>query len=985
MPKVMAMALLVSVVLFMSFFFFVQDQLDNKHKAQLEQIERVAVNNIENITSQVTNLASNDLIINSLIDYEQRENYLTVFFQSLKITDSKDVAIGFLDFSGAPIVVNNWSLFERNKEYFNWQNEVFENGDVNVDVSKHGILIAAPVLYGDSPEGAIVIYIKNVQDVLSYSSSLGTQVLVNDEYEVLFSSDLSFMPVGATVSRQLLASSFYVKSEGRWWRAVSIEPLTEAYRDVLQLFVMVFFLLLVVIFATNYSARISAKIASRALTELRDSVADASQGRSHINQRISRKEPSEIVAIKSSFNHLLHDLLNTSLSRDRFESVMNSMSEPLLVLDHEYNLILQNNSMFELSEEFMLSLPDDFKTLFPETYWVDLEKNKTIEIDYGRFANSRLSNLTLLWRLNQYISDGKEIGYVLVATDLTSQKQMAFELSIKNRAIDEASTAIVISDMRLEDQPVIYANKAFLDLTGYTLDEVIGNNCRMLQGPKTDPKKRARMTVAIENQEDIDITIVNYKKDGRPFSNHITLSPIINENDDLTHYIGFQHDVTEQQRTAAYLRQAKERAEQSAKMKSEFLASMSHEIRTPMNGVIGTLGLMLNDKSAGPLSEQHQEYAVVAKDSAESLLSLINDILDFSKIEAGKLSIDQTDIDITSLTQSVTRSFRLAVEQKNIALELDTSQVGQPHIVGDASRIRQVLNNIIGNAVKFTTEGKVSIAMATKLLNNGKIKCEWNITDTGIGIKKDRIKSVFNAFTQADSSTTREFGGTGLGLSISKQLCHLMGGDIEVSSEFGKGSTFSFHVMAEASDVKFEQPSQLTTDSTLGEPTQYQETTTTESVLSSSAHTQAINEPTQAQSKNSIQLSALLVEDNMVNQMVAKKILAECGLSVEVVGNGQLALDKLKEAPREEFDIIFMDCHMPVLDGYDATKAIRTNEAGSHWKDIPIIAMTANAMKGDKEKCFEAGMDDYTSKPIDLDVLKSLLLKWRDKLHSYIN
>lgn len=985
MPKVMAMALLVSVVLFMSFFFFVQDQLDNKHKAQLEQIERVAVNNIENITSQVTNLASNDLIINSLIDYEQRENYLTVFFQSLKITDSKDVAIGFLDFSGAPIVVNNWSLFERNKEYFNWQNEVFENGEVNVDVSKHGILIAAPVLYGDSPEGAIVIYIKNVQDVLSYSSSLGTQVLVNDEYEVLFSSDLSFLPVGATVSRQLLASSFYVKSEGRWWRAVSIEPLTEAYRDVLQLFVMVFFLLLVVIFATNYSARISAKIASRALTELRDSVADASQGRSHINQRISRKEPSEIVAIKSSFNHLLHDLLNTSLSRDRFESVMNSMSEPLLVLDHEYNLILQNNSMFELSEEFRLSLPDDFKTLFPETYWVDLEKNKTIEIDYGRFANSRLSNLTLLWRLNQYISDGKEIGYVLVATDLTSQKQMAFELSIKNRAIDEASTAIVISDMRLEDQPVIYANKAFLDLTGYTLDEVIGNNCRMLQGPKTDPKKRARMAVAIENQEDIDITIVNYKKDGRPFSNHITLSPIINENDDLTHYIGFQHDVTEQQRTAAYLRQAKERAEQSAKMKSEFLASMSHEIRTPMNGVIGTLGLMLNDKSAGPLSEQHQEYAVVAKDSAESLLSLINDILDFSKIEAGKLSIDQTDIDITSLTQSVTRSFRLAVEQKNIALDLDTSQVNQPHIVGDASRIRQVLNNIIGNAVKFTTEGKVSVVMVTKPLNNGKIKCEWNITDTGIGIKKDRIKSVFNAFTQADSSTTREFGGTGLGLSISKQLCHLMGGDIEVSSEFGKGSTFSFHIMAEASDVKLEQSSQLTTDSTLDEPTQYQETTTTESVLSSSAQTQVINEPTQTQSKNSIQLSALLVEDNMVNQMVAKKILAECGLSVEVVGNGQLALDKLKEAPREEFDIIFMDCHMPVLDGYDATKAIRTNEAGSHWKDIPIIAMTANAMKGDKEKCFEAGMDDYTSKPIDLGVLKSLLVKWRDKLHSNIN
>lgn len=999
MPKVMAMALLVSVVLFLSFFFFIQDQLDNKHKAQLEQIEQVAATNIDNITSQITNLAKNDLIINSLIDFEQRENYLSVFFQSLKITDSKDVSIGFLDFSGEPIVVNNWSLFEMNREHFNWKSEVFEQGKVNVDVSKHGILIAAPVLYGESPEGAIVIYINRIQDVLSYRSSLGAQVLVNDEYEVMFSSDTEFLPVGATVSRQLLASSFYVKSEGRWWRAVSIEPLTEAYRDVLQLFVMVLFLLMVVIFATNYSARISAKIASRALTQLRDNIAEAAQGRSPINQPVSRKEPSEIVAIKSAFNHLLHDLLNTSLSRDRFESVMNSMSEPLLVLDREYNLILQNNSMFELSEEFGLQWPDDFKTLFPESSWQDLERNKMIEIDYGRY-NSRLSSITMQWRLNQFISSGREIGFVLVASDLTSQKQMAFELSIKNRAIDEASTAIVISDMRQEDQPVVYANAAFLQMTGYQLDEVIGFNCRMLQGEKTDQAKRKRMADAIKNREDVSVTLINYKKDGRPFSNNVTLSPIINEKGELTHYIGFQHDVTEQQRTAAYLKQAKERAEQSAKMKSEFLASMSHEIRTPMNGVIGTLGLMLNDKSAGPLPDQHREYALIAKDSAESLLSLINDILDFSKIEAGKLSIEQADIDIASLTQSVARSFKQIADEKQITFELDLRAVSTPHVLGDASRIRQVLNNIIGNALKFTSKGKVSVSVITKALNNGKIKCEWQVEDTGVGIQKNRIKSVFNAFTQADSSTTREFGGTGLGLSISKQLCELMGGNIDVTSEYGKGSLFTFYVVVPPSQALRSSVQNTTSTKEVDSSTIVVEkgeeaitkssskpafTSSIESTISTTS-----NEPTKPsvadnsvvsnQDVQTVALSALLVEDNMVNQMVAKKMLTECGLTVEVVGNGQLAIEKLQSESRDKFDIIFMDCHMPVMDGYDATKAIRNKEAGESWADIPIVAMTANAMKGDKEKCFEAGMNDYTSKPIDMAVLKALLDNWHQKL-----
>ena len=944
MPKVMSMALLVSVVLFVSFFLFIQDQVNNKHRAQLEQIEKIAVNNIDNITVQVENLAKNDLIINSLIDYEQRESYLSVFFQSLKITDSSDIAIGFLNFNAEPIVVKNWTLFEINSDAFSWKPEVFEQGKTNVDVTKQGILIAAPVMYGDTAEGAIVVYVKSLQDVISYSSSLGVQVLVNDEYEVMFSSQPEQLPVGTYISEKKLSGTFSVKSDGRWWRAFSVESLTTAYQDVLQLFVMVFFLLMVVIFATNYSARISAKIASQALKALRDSISEASKGRSPINQPVSKREPSEVVAIKASVNFLLHDLLSTSLSRDRFESVIDSMSEPLLVLDHNFNMVLQNRSMSELGKEYRISMPEDFNSIFPLETWQELAANNKVEIDYSMYGTLTAKPLVLEWLLNKYISDGQEIGYVLVASDLTKQKDLLFELKMKNKAIDEASTSIVITDMLNGDQPIVYANRAFYNLTGYGADEVIGRNCRFLQGEKTNRNKVETIRKAISNRESLEITLINYRKDKTPFSNSLTLSPIVNDAGLVTHYIGFSHDVTELQRAASYLKQAKNKAEQSAQMKSEFLASMSHEIRTPMNGVIGTLSLMLNEE----LGEQQREYATVAKDSAQSLLSLINDILDFSKIEAGKLGIEKHELDIESLTRSVYRSFKSEADAKQLAFNIDLSGVKEVFLIGDGGRLRQVMNNIIGNALKFTNEGEVSIAVETESNNDdGTVTCTWHVTDTGIGIKKGRLKSIFESFTQADSSTTREFGGTGLGLSISKQLCQLMGGDITIQSDLGKGSTFSFSAQ-------------------LG--------------LSDNAHNILFAKSEEPKPFERVNMRALLVEDNMINQMVAKKMLSESGVEIEVAINGAKALERLLANTDKEFDVIFMDCHMPILDGYDATQAIRSGDAGNQYLDIPVIAMTANAMKGDKEKCYAAGMDDYMAKPIDLSLLQNLLTKWQQKI-----
>jgi two-component system, sensor histidine kinase len=1009
-PKVMGLAVLVTVVLFISFFLFIKEQLKNKHRAQLDQIENIAMANVNNVVSQVDNLAKNDLIINSLIDFEYRENYLTVFFQSLKVTESPDVAIGFLNFNGEPIVVKNWSLYEQAKKSFNWKNEVYDKATISIDISKHGVLIAAPVLYAEQAEGAILVYIKSLQDLITYSSSLGVQVLVDDEYEVLYSSKPGVIPVGSTVSRQILSKSYYVQSDSRWWRGFSVESLTKAYQGVLQIIIMMFFLLMVVIFSTNYSARISARIASQALRSLKDNINDASNGRSPINHPISSREPSEIATIKASFNTLLHDLLNTSLSRDRFESVINSMNEPLLVLDHERNVVLQNRCMFELGQEFRLSFPEDFDELFPEKTWDDLSKTGEHEIDYGAFKTKFKKHVIMQWRMNEYVSGGKAIGSVLVGHDLTKQKSMAFDLLIKNKAIDEASTAIVITDMISGDQPVVYVNKAFLKLTGYQLEDVIGKNCRMLQGENTSAEHRKLISEKIKAQQTLDITLTNYRKGGQAFANNLILSPITDENGKLTHYIGFQHDVTEQEKVAEYLKSAKEKAEQSAQMKSEFLASMSHEIRTPMNGVIGTLSLMLREE----LSEQQREYAVVAKDSADSLLTLINDILDFSKIEAGKLNIESSEVDIAQLTQSVCRTFKTAAESKKIKLTFNIDKLAAKRVLTDANRLRQVLNNVIGNALKFTQEGSVEVSVAALRKKDGNIACKWTIKDTGIGITPDRASAIFDAFTQADNTTTRNFGGTGLGLSISKQLCKLMGGNISVKSDIGKGSEFTFWVTAtEISSISSIQPeiqkSDKTKSSTQGvsharKPPEYKVSAKVEDSINESNQTETVklvpdlpasndSEATSEMESNNIiaddvdsyadldvVLDVLLVEDNRINQMVAKKMLTSCGLYVEVANNGQEALERLNDTESGQFDIVFMDCHMPILDGYETTAAIRNGTAGEHNRNIPIIAMTANAMKGDKEKCFEVGMDDYMSKPINQNVLRHSLAFWYKKI-----
>jgi PAS domain S-box-containing protein len=538
---------------------------------------------------------------------------------------------------------------------------------------------------------------------------------------------------------------------------------------------------------------------------------------------------------------------------------------------------------------------------------------------------------------------GNRVGAVLIARDIRERKQAEEALRLSEERFrdlfENANDIIYTHDL---DGNVISCNRAAERVTGYSLDELLSLNVRVLTAPHDRERAMAQRQSLLAGHaaEPYELDLV--AKDGHGLVVEVNPRLIWRDGQPLE-IQGIARDITDRKRTEQELQKAKVAAEAASRAKSVFLANMSHEIRTPMNGIIGMTELALDTA----LTAEQRDYLQMVKSSADALLKVINDILDFSKVEAGKLELDAQPFPLRDTLADIRKTLALGAHAKGVALRCEIAPDLPETLVGDAVRLRQVLVNLIGNALKFTACGEVVVRASADSASADWIVLHLRVTDTGIGIPPEKLQAIFEPFEQADGSTTRRYGGTGLGLSISARLARLMGGDVWAESAVGKGSTFHFTarmgVMRDHA-ARTRRPSTTTSDPVHG-------------------------------ANETGQLRILVAEDNVVNQRLVVRMLEQHGHTVVVAGNGAQAL----AAAQESFDIVLMDVQMPEMDGLEVTAAIRDNETRT-GRRVPIIALTAHAMKGDAERCLAAGMDDYLSKPILPEALFAVLRRWSTRV-----
>ncbi|MFN8153225.1 MAG: PAS domain S-box protein [Bacteroidia bacterium] len=519
--------------------------------------------------------------------------------------------------------------------------------------------------------------------------------------------------------------------------------------------------------------------------------------------------------------------------------------------------------------------------------------------------------------------EGTAIFRSSVMRDITQRKKYEYKLlqsEKRNRDLVNYSQAIIAThDL---GGKILSINPAGCNLLEYDLEEMVGKNIMDFMPASHRELFQTEYLGLFKKSKTAEGILYLLSKSGQQLS-LLYKNYKVDEAGEESYIIGFAQDITQRLLAEAELKTAKLSAEESARAKELFLANMSHEIRTPMNGIVGLTNLLLKS----PLNDKQKEYASSVKQSAENLLVIINAILDFSKIQAGKFEITKKPFDLANLFYNLRQTFRVEAQRKGIELQTSIDDNIHQILNGDEIRLNQIISNLVSNALKFTENGKISLA--ARLLNQTNEACRlrFSVTDTGIGIAPEKLDKIFNSFTQANSDTSRKYGGTGLGLTIVKNMLELMGGRIHVKSEPGSGSTFFF-------DLNLEKAHRLIED-------------------------QQVHEEDYSGKLKGLRI--LMAEDNKVNQLFASELIQDWGASLDIADNGKLAVEM---ARKNEYDLILMDIQMPEMSGLDATHYIR-NEFKGPKKDIVIIAMTANAMKGNEEQYGKAGMNDVIFKPYE--------------------
>jgi len=520
-----------------------------------------------------------------------------------------------------------------------------------------------------------------------------------------------------------------------------------------------------------------------------------------------------------------------------------------------------------------------------------------------------------------------------ITRNITKRKKTGEELRKLFTAVEQGPANIIITD---KNGDIEYVNPEFERATGHSKQSVIGKNPRLLKSGKMPPETYTHLWETITKGKVWRGELQNKKKNGELYWVVASICPVKNDEDEITHFIAVNKDITLLKLREDELRAAKEAADAANQTKSDFLANISHEIRTPMNAIIG-LGHLLKKTQ---LTTEQRDYLLLLQSASRKQSSLLNDLLDFSNIETKQLTLQSSDFYVGYVLEDITNLANFLAKEKEIEFKLSISDDIPTVLVGDSLRLSQVLNNLVSNAMEFTKQGEITISAKVLKRDKDKVQLQFAVKDTGIGIASEQQQKLFQPFTQADGSLTRQHGGTGLGLTISRKLVEMMSGEIWLESKPGKGSTFTFTAEFGLGADLCKADFQISKAQTSPPPPQLEG------------------------------IQVLLVEDDELNQVVAQKLLELYGIHVTLAKNG---LEAVEAVNHQSFDLVLMDIQMPKLDGYQATAAIRKD---TQFKDLPIVAMTAHAMANEREKCLAAGMDDHLSKPFKVAQLKQLLTKW---------
>jgi PAS domain S-box-containing protein len=632
-------------------------------------------------------------------------------------------------------------------------------------------------------------------------------------------------------------------------------------------------------------------------------------------------------------------------SQANLAALIDNSTDPIWSVDREFRLLCFNSSAAQKTREIYgveLALGMGLDDILPPdqvAFWVRAYKRVFEGERFTAIYESIRNGAPLFTELslNPVVTDGTVTGVAVFARDITERRRVLETLQTQAKVLENMIEGVTVAD---ESGYIQFTNRAFDAMFGYERAELVGRHVSVLNADPADKSVVDNVAVQLQKHGFWSGEFQNCKKDGTPFISSARISVLSMPG--RKYWISVQEDVTKRKRAEAELKRAKEAAEAASQAKSEFLAKVSHEIRTPMNGILGMTELALDTT----LTSDQREYLSLVKSSADSLLAVINDILDFSKIEAGKLDLYPTPFVLHECLMDTVKPLAVRAAKKNLELTYQIASDVPDLLLGDPYRLRQVLVNLIGNAIKFTEQGRIGVSV--KIADHGSriadsqsqqaeaCNLQFSVSDTGIGIPPDRQGAIFEAFTQADNSTTRRFGGTGLGLAIAARLVNLMGGRIWVESTPGAGSTF--HFTAQFSLTSFDPTRQPVAGRSTPPPSPHP-------------------------------LQVLLAEDNPINQRLMTKMLEKMGHRVTLVENGKAVVERVE---RDDFDLVLMDVQMPELDGLGATRQIRQREQAG-GKHVPIVALTAHAMKGDRERCLEAGMDGYLAKPVRWSELRAVI------------